>query len=265
MIKIFSIGDVVGRGGRKCLQELLPRVREELNPDIVICNGENAAGGFGISQKVFHEFVNKFSIDCVTTGNHWHDKKDIYELVGSEPRLLVPANMYNVDDPRLGLTILTSKSGIRYAVMNIYGRVYMSGNNRCPFDTFDKLHKLIPSTVKTIIVDIHAEVTSEKQALGHYISKRASLVYGTHTHCPTADERILNTHTGYVTDLGMTGPYDSVIGIKKEAALHRFLTGERKGFEPAKDDLNLCGVLAEVDEITGKCISISRHKYSINV
>lgn len=263
MIKIFSIGDVVGRAGRRCLQEILPTVRQELNPDVVICNGENAAGGFGLTKKIFKQFTEKFGIDCVTTGNHWLDKRDILDLVGNTPNLLLPANMFNVDDPKLGLSILTSQSGVRYAVMNIYGQVYMYGDNRCPFATFDELVKVIPDSVKVIIVDIHAEVTSEKQALGHYMTGRASLVYGTHTHCPTADERILGDHTGFATDLGMTGPYNTVIGIKKEAAIRRFLTNERTGFEPGKDDLWLCGVLATIDESTGKCVEISRHRYKL--
>lgn len=264
MIKILAIGDVVGKPGRRSLHELMPAVREQYKPDFTIINGENSAGGFGINQKVFNELSEKFHGDCITTGNHWHDKQEVRSLVGQEKRLLLPANMHNVKDERHGLGIYPCQTGVRIAVINLHGQAFMSGSNSSPFEMYDQLEKLIPQDVKIRVVDFHAEATSEKQALGHYLDGRASLVYGTHTHCPTADTRTLPNGTGFQTDLGMTGPYDSVIGICKKASLARFLGQERKPFQPAKKDLRLFGVVATIDEITGLCIAMERVEAAVD-
>lgn len=264
MIRVLSIGDVVGQAGRRGLQELLPIAREKYSPDIVIANGENAAGGFGLTRKIFNQLTTKFGVDCVTTGNHWHDKKEIHEFIYDTPNLLIPANMFNVDDSRQGMALLRAKNGTRYAVLNLYGQAFMVGKNSCPFKAVDYLLGLIPPDVKTIIVDVHAETTSEKQALGHYLTGKVSLVYGTHTHCATADERIFDNKTGFQTDLGMTGAYDSVIGIRKEAAIGRFLTGERKKFEPAKADPWMCALVADIDEKTGYCTKVERLRMELS-
>lgn len=263
MTKILAIGDVMGKAGRRCLDRLLPRAREEHRPDIVLVNGENAAGGFGLTKKIYDDMVGPLGIDCVTMGNHWHDKREIYEFLPKADRMVLPANMANVDNEELGLKIITAKGGQSFAVVNLIGKAFMHGENRCPFKAVDRLFDRIPSYVRIRIVDMHAEATSEKQALGWYLKGRASLVYGTHSHVPTADERILGGDTGFCTDLGMTGGYASVIGIKKEAAIHRLLTGEKKKFEPATDDPWMFAIVADIDDDTGRCRSILRVKWPL--
>ena len=251
----------MGRPGRAALEHGLARVRESHKIDVVIVNGENAAGGFGITKKIFDQFIDGFGVDCVTTGNHWMDKREIYQFL-DHPRLVVPANMGNVDDSVQGLRIFKSKEGVAIAVVNLIGRIFMKGENRCPFDAAEKMLSNIPSYVRVRIFDIHAEATSEKQGIAHLIAGKASVVYGTHSHVPTADERILNGHTGFVTDLGMTGPYDSVIGIDKTAAIRRMRTKEKKNFEPAKDNCWFYGMLFEVDEADGRCHRVERLRFS---
>jgi metallophosphoesterase (TIGR00282 family) len=262
VIKVLAIGDVMGRPGRTALVKGLDQVRAEHNPDFVIMNGENVAGGFGITKKIFEELIGPVGIDCVTTGNHWMDKKDVYEF-RDHPKIVLPANMSNVDEPSRGVRLLETKSGVRVGVMNLLGKVFMKGENSSPFDMVDRMLDLVPSYVKVRFLDIHAEATSEKQAMGHYLTGKVSGVYGTHSHVPTADERIFKNYTGFVTDLGMTGPYDSVIGIDATAAIKRMRTGEKKNFEPAKNDLWFYGILFEINEQTGACISIQRLRLPI--
>jgi len=264
VIRIVAVGDVMGKAGRQSLEHFLPRVRSEFNPDIVIVNGENAAGGFGLTRKVFDQFVGPLGIDCVTMGNHWHDKREIYDFCETEDRLVLPANMSNCDDTRHGLKILTAKNGVRFAVVNLIGKAFMHADNRPPFPAADKVFSRIPDTVKVRIVDMHAEATSEKQGLGRYLCGRASLVYGTHSHVPTADERILDKKTGFVTDLGMTGPYESVIGIKIQPALDRLISNVKKNFEPGTRDLWLCALVADIDETTGYCQRVERLRWEMD-
>ncbi len=253
----------MGKAGRRCLDRLLPKARTELNPDLIIVNGENAAGGFGLTKKIYDGFVGHQGIDAVTMGNHWHDKREIFNFMDRADRLVLPANMANVDREELGLKILTSKGGTSFAVINLIGKAFMHGENRCFFKAVDRLLEKIPASVRIRIVDFHAEATSEKQALGWYLAGRASLVYGTHSHVPTADERILQGKTGFATDLGMTGGYDSVIGIRKEAAIHRLLTGEKHKFEPSNDDPWLTGIVADIDDDTGHCHTIRRIRWEL--
>ena len=264
MTKVLAIGDVMGKAGRRCLDNLLPKLREEHLPDIVIVNGENAAGGFGRTEKIYHDFVQKHRIDAVTMGNHWHDKREIFEFMKRTDRLVLPANMGNVEHEDMGLRILTAQNGTRFAVINCIGRAFMREGNRDIFKTVDKLLDHIPSSVRIRIIDIHAEATSEKQALGWYVAGRASLVYGTHSHVPTADERIFDGKTGFCTDLGMTGAYGSVIGIETGAAIHRLLTGEKKKFEPATADPRLYAIIADIDDDSGYCKSICRLRYQLD-
>jgi metallophosphoesterase (TIGR00282 family) len=261
MIRILAAGDVIGKPGRKALAKLLPLARESFSPDIVIVNGENAAGGFGLTQKIYDQFISSFGIDCVTMGNHWHDKPEIHSFAPTAERLVLPANMMNVGDNALAYRVLETKSGVPFAVINLIGKAFMHPDNRDFFKPLDEIFAKLPAQCRIRIVDFHAEATSEKQALGHFLKGKASLVYGTHSHVPTADERILEGGTGYTTDLGMTGPYDSVIGIRSEAALLRMQTGERKRFEPATHDLWFCFVLADIDPNTGKCIKIERYRW----
>jgi metallophosphoesterase (TIGR00282 family) len=185
------------------------------------------------------------------------DKKDIHEFK-DHPKIVLPANMSNVDDPSKGLRLLETKGGIRVAVMNLLGKVFMKGENSSPFDMADKILDLIPSYCKVRILDVHAEATSEKQGMAQNFAGRISAVYGTHSHVPSADERILKNHTGFVTDIGMTGPYDSVIGIDAVSAVRRMRTGEKKNFEPAKNDLWFYGLLFEINEETGACHGVHR-------
>lgn len=262
MIKILAIGDVIGRPGRLALQGGLKFARETYQPDFVIMNGENLAGGFGITKKLFEEMIGPYGIDCVTTGNHWMDKKDIHEFK-DHPRIVLPANMANVNDPYRGLRILETKSGIRVAVMNLLGKIFMKGENHSPFDFADKLLDLVPSYVKVRVLDMHAEATSEKQGIAQYLTGKVSAVYGTHSHVPSADDRILGNFTGFVTDLGMTGPYDSVIGIDSSAAIRRMRSGEKKHFEPAKNGLCFYAMLFEVDELTGASIRATRLRFPV--
>lgn len=254
----------MGKAGRQAVEQLLPRIRSTYNPHIVLLNGENAAGGFGLTQKIYEQFVGPLGVDAVTMGNHWHDKREIYNFRQTAERLVLPANMANVEREDMGLRILTAQNGVRYAVINLIGRAFMHGENRCPFQAVEKLLPQIPAGVKIRIIDMHAEATSEKQALGWHLAGRVSMVYGTHSHVPTADERILEGKTGFVTDVGMTGAYDSVIGIRREAAIHRFLTGEKRKFEPAAENPWMMGIVADIDDDTGSCQRIERVRWSLN-
>jgi metallophosphoesterase (TIGR00282 family) len=257
------MGDVVGRPGRQALQAGLKHFREVHSPDFVMINGENAAGGNGLTKKIFDQFVGEWGVDCITMGNHWADKREIYDFRHS-PQLVLPANMGNTDEDSDGLRIFKLKSGRELAVMNVIGKIFMHEGNRCPFKAIDRLTDRVPSYIKMRVLDIHAEATSEKQGMGQYLAGKASLVYGTHSHVPTADERILKGSTGFVTDLGMTGPYDSVIGVDATAAIRRLRTGEKKGFDPAKDDLRVFAILAEIDENTGGCSRIERLRFRVD-
>lgn len=259
-IRILAFADIVGKAGRKCIARFITDNKEELAPDVILLNGENAAGGFGITEKIFNGFINDLGVDCVTMGNHWQSKKDIFKFHKREPRIILPANAWNVSDIESGFTVLGLKHNpdIKFAVVNLLGKAFMYGDNLCPFKTIESVDRQIPSYIKIRILDYHGETSSEKQAMGHYLSGRYSLIYGSHTHVPTADERIIDNHTGFLTDIGMSGAYDSVIGMNKQGAINWLLTGEKKKFEPAESDPWVCGVLAEVDAISGQCISIKR-------
>ncbi len=263
-VRILAIGDIMGRAGRECLEIGLQEAKNQFMPDIIIANGENASGGFGITEKVLQQFLQDSGIHVITTGNHWADKKEIYTYKSKYRELLVPANMYNVEETREGFVVKESSSGCRYAVINLLGRVFMKGENRCPFLTLDRVLQQIPPAVKVRVVDFHAETSSEKQALAQYAVGRVSLFYGTHTHCPTADERIFAEKTGFVTDLGMTGAYDSVIGIETEHSLRRFLDQPSKKFEPSKKDPWFCFLVADVDQATGHCRHVARFRWKMS-
>lgn len=258
-MKVLAIGDIMGKPGRKALELGLSTVRERFQPDVILANGENAAGGFGLTEKVFLELTEKNGITCVTMGNHWRDKPEIESFFRKYPNLVLPGNMGNVPGLEHGLRILKMPAGKSYAVINLIGTTFMKEGNSNAFHAADQLLARIPSYVKTIIVDLHAEATSEKQAFAHYLAGRVSLIYGTHTHTQTADERLLMRHTGYITDIGMSGPYDSVIGVKKNLSLARFLDPKNKPkFEPAKHDLWFCAIYCEIEDDTGSCKHIER-------
>ena len=256
-MKILFLGDIFGQPGRRIVKEALPALREELAPDLILANGENAAAGFGITPALVEELLD-LGIAVLTSGNHIWDRKEIipYLAEHADGRLLRPAN-YPPDAPGHGLYVGKTAGGVEFAVVNLQGRVFMA-TIECPFRTADALLEKIPASVKIRIVDMHAEATSEKLALGWYLDGRVTAVVGTHTHVPTADETILPEGTAYITDLGMTGPYDSIIGIEKQAVIKKFLDQMPARFEVAKGDTRLCAVLVEADPATGRAASIQR-------
>ena len=262
-MRVLAIGDIMGKAGRQAVGHFLPSLRERFNPDAVLVNGENAAGGFGLTEKIYDQLTNQLGVDCVTMGNHWSDKREFIRFAEQADRIVLPANMMNVNDPAKGVRIITTKSGKQLAVMNIIGKTFMHADNLSPFAHLEKMLNLIPQSVKVRVLDIHAEATSEKQGVAQHLAGRVSLIYGTHSHVPTADERILGGRTGFITDVGMTGPYDSVIGIRKEAAIKRLMTGEKKNFQPASRDRWLCAVVADMDEDDGRCVSIQRLRLEV--
>lgn len=258
LVRVVALGDIVGKAGRQCLKVFHHKIKSQYQPDIFIVNGENASGGFGISHKISRTFFEEYNCSVVTTGNHWADNRQIYDFKHEYPNLLIPANMFNAESLESGYFVGSTQNNISYAVVNLSGKVFMHPENSCPFQYADKILRSISQQTKIIIMDIHAEATSEKQALAHYLSGKMSLVFGTHTHCQTSDERILDSKTGYLTDLGMTGAYDSVIGMEKNRSIHNFLEKNRKKMKPAQDDLRLCGIYAEICPISGYCKKIER-------
>ncbi len=254
-MKLLFVGDVIGKPGRRAVKNLLPRLVDQHKADYVVVNVENSAGGFGVTPDVLAEFAD-LPIDCYTTGNHVWDKKEGVELLDREPRLLRPAN-YPEGNVGKGLHLGETAAGIPVATINLEGRVFMSHLDS-PFLVADRLISGLPPEVKVVMVDFHADATSEKQALGFYLDGRASAVLGTHTHVPTADERILPQGTALQTDVGMTGPYESIIGMRADRVLRRFLLQTHAPFEVAKRDVRLAGAVVDIDEATGRARSIER-------
>lgn len=258
-MKILFLGDVVGSDARQKICSLLPAYRDDNHIDFVVVNGENAAGGFGITHKIAQEFYNA-GVDAITMGNHTWDNKEIYGFIDHDKRLIRPAN-YPKGTAGRGSSMLQDKQGRNVLVINILGRVFMHPTLDCPFETLDKELEFpeMGRICDAIIVDIHAEASSEKQALGHYADGRVSLVVGSHTHVPTADEKILPKGTAYQTDSGMCGVYDSVVGMKKNEPINRFVTKLNGGrFEPAIGIATLCGIIIETDNQTGLCQTVLR-------
>ena len=254
-MKLLFVGDVIGKPGRRVVKTLLPSLIDRHAIDYTVVNIENSAGGFGVQPKVLAE-LDDLPIDCYTTGNHVWDKKEVHQLLKERPDLLRPHN-YPAGNPGTGIHVGETASGIKVATINLEGRVFMNALES-PFVWADRLLEELPDDVKVILVDFHAEATSEKQAMGFYLDGRVSLVVGTHTHVPTADERILSRGTAFVTDAGMTGPYESVIGMRVDKVLKRFLLQTPSSFDVAKRDVRLAGVVVDVDETTGKARSIER-------
>jgi hypothetical protein len=253
-VKILFIGDIVGAPGRRAVEEFLDRTVDRCAIDLVVANGENASGGIGITPQVAEQLFN-LRIDVLTSGNHIWKHKEIIPYLDDTDRLLRPAN-YPPGTPGQGFTLVETAAGEPAAIVNLEGRVFMSALE-CPFRTADQVLGELPPEVKVILVDMHAEATSEKLALGWYLDGRVSAVVGTHTHVQTADERILPRGAGYITDAGMTGPVDSVIGMKKEVILERFLTMRPQSFKVASQNLQLQGVVLEIDS-QGRCRGITR-------
>jgi hypothetical protein len=254
-LKLLFVGDVIGKPGRRALRNLLPRLVDRHRADYAVVNVENSAGGFGITPEVLKD-IQDLPIDVFTTGNHVWDKKEGVEILDRVPNLLRPAN-YPEGNPGKGVHVGETAAGIPVAVVNLEGMVFMS-NLDSPFRVADRLLKELDPGVKVVLVDFHAEATSEKQAMGFYLDGRVSAVLGTHTHVPTADERVLPKGTALLTDVGMTGPYESIIGMRADKVLKRFLLQTPSSFEVAKRDVRLAGAVIEVDEATGKARSIER-------
>lgn len=260
-MRILFIGDIFGRPGRTVVRQRLPELVKRYGLDLVIANGENVAAGFGITPALAEELFD-VGIEVITTGNHVWDKREIvdyFQAANGNPysparRVIRPAN-YPSGMPGWGWYEGRTRAGVPYAVVNLQGRVFMTSNDD-PFRVADGLLKQI--TAKVILVDMHAEATSEKISMGWYLDGRVSAVIGTHTHVPTADERVLPKGTAYLTDVGMSGPYDGVIGVKKELIINRFLTNMPARFEPATGNVKLCAAVIDCDNTTGKASSIER-------
>jgi len=260
-MQILFIGDIFGSAGRKIVRDHLPHVAESHKVDLIIANAENAAGGFGLTPAIADELFD-LGCDVLTTGNHVWDKREIIDYFNSAAangnsrarRVLRPAN-YAQGVPGVGVFEGQTTKGHPYAVINLQGRVFMQDNDD-PFRKADQLLNQI--SAKVILVDLHAEASSEKIAMGWYLDGRVTAVLGTHTHVPTADTRVLPKGTAFQTDVGMTGPYDSVIGVEKEQIIQRFLTGLPARFEAAKGDPRFCAVVIECDEATGRAHRIQR-------
>lgn len=254
-VNILFIGDIVGKPGRQAVARELHRLVDRYNVDVVIANGENASGGFGITVETARElFV--CGVHLLTSGNHIWDKKEALDYLNREERVIRPAN-YPPGTPGRGSALLTTPGGVKVGVINLEGRIFMN-NLECPFRTADREIEAMTAVTNIILVDFHAEATSEKTSLGWYLDGRVSAVVGTHTHVQTADERILTAGTAYLTDVGMTGAFDSVIGVRKDEPIQKFLTQLPAKFEVAKKDLRINGVVITVDETSGSARGIER-------
>lgn len=256
-VRILFIGDVIGRPGRHAVREWLPTLRKELALDFVIANAENSAGGLGITERTARELLEA-GVDCLTTGNHVWKQKEALQLLTRENRVLRPAN-FPMETPGCGWTVLPVRTkNVNIAVVNIMGQVFMKPVLDCPFKALDRTLEQIHPKTKLIVVDFHAEATSEKQAFAYYADGRVTAVIGTHTHVPTADERLMPKGTAFITDVGMTGAIESVIGMRVNEVLYHFTTKLPAKFEVATGKVKLCSVLVEADIDTGRALSIQR-------
>lgn len=254
-MKILFIGDVVGSPGRQMVHEYLPKLKDKYHPFITILNGENAAAGKGITEKIYKEFLER-GAQVITMGNHTWGKKEIFEFIDDAKYMIRPAN-FPEDTPGKGI-VFVNINGIEAAVINLQGRSFLDPLDD-PFRKVDELINMAKKRTNIIFLDFHAEATSEKQAMGMYVDGRVSAVVGTHTHIQTADERILPGGTAYITDAGMTGPYDGILGVEKEAVIKRFLTSLPVRFEvDEKGRTQLNGFLVTIDEKTGKSVKAER-------
>ncbi len=255
-MKILFIGDIVGSPGRDAIEALLPGLKKEHGLDFVIANAENAAGGSGITPKIARDLFS-LGVDVLTAGDHIWKKKEIFEIITQENHILRPANF---PSPCVGVggAVYEAGNGVKIGVISILGRVFMGPFTECPFRTAKREYDRLSKETKVVIFDIHAEATSEKIALGWHLDGLASAVLGTHTHVQTADERVLPKGCAYITDAGMTGPLDSVIGRKIEDVLERFITHLPNRFEIASENIQLQGVVVDIDEGTGRARSIVR-------
>jgi metallophosphoesterase (TIGR00282 family) len=255
-IRILCIGDVVGKPGRGVLAEKLKSFVLERNVDLVVCNAENAAGGSGMTPQILSKLIN-YGVDVVTLGDHAYRKADIFPVMANSDRIVRPVNLPPTSPGKLFTVVSTKNNMASVAVLCATGQLYMHSCDS-PWRTLDETLAKIPADVKVRVVDFHAEASSEKIAMGYYLDGRVSVVFGTHTHIPTADAKILEGGTGYISDVGMTGPYDGVLGRRKDRVLSFLTTGVPAHFDVCTGDVRLCGVLATVSEQTGKTEAIER-------
>lgn len=257
VVKLIFLGDIFGKQARSFLVEAVPELRKEYGADLVLANCENAAAGRGISKKVVQELF-KAEIDFMTSGNHIFDCADGFEdLQSRDPKILRPYNFTSAS-PGSGVGVVETKTGVKVGVINLMGRVFMEPGVDLPFDAFDRAYQEIAYQSDIQVLDFHAETTSEKKAMGWYADGKVQLVVGTHTHVQTADEEVLPGGTAYITDLGMCGPHDSVIGMKKESVIKRMRTQIPVRFEPAEEDIRLHGIFCEIDVKRKRAIRIER-------
>lgn len=260
-LRVLFVADACGKSGRQALAHLLKPLRQEYSVDFVVANVENAAGGFGVTPEMSRKIFS-YKVDVQTSGNHIWDRMPIIDYIQAEPRLLRPGNF---PDSVPGHGSYVAPCGdLKIGVINLMGRTYMKDLD-CPFQVGSKIVDEIKKQTPIIIVDFHAEATSEKQALAHFLDGRVSAVFGTHTHVQTADESVSGAGTAYITDVGMTGPHDSIIGMEKAPSLGRFLTGMPKRMSTARDDVRLSAVLIEIDPTSGRAISIERLQRKFNL
>ncbi len=244
-MRVLFIGDIVGSPGRQIVRDRLADIIEHQHIDLVIANGENSAAGFGITPRIAEELLGN-GIDVLTGGNHSWDRKEIFDFIPHEPRLLRPAN-FPEGNPGSGLYVGTAKNGVKYAVLNLQGRVFLVPNDD-PFKKADNELAKLPPDVEFVLVDFHAETTSEKIGFAWYVDGRVTAVVGTHTHVPTADEHVLPDGTAYITDVGMTGPHEGIIGMERMAIIKKFIDGLPTRFEVATGDVQMNAVLIETDD-----------------
>lgn len=255
-INLLCIGDVVGRPGRAVLSQAIPKLNKERGVDCVIANVENAAAGSGLTNVLYEKFL-RYGVHLMTLGDHIYRKNEIFPTFEKSDRMVRPAN-YPEGSVGKEFAIFETPKGVRVAVVSLMGRLFMKPPCDCPFAAIDRVLQKLPRDVKIIVVDMHAEATSEKIAMGWHLNGRVSVVFGTHTHVQTADERVLDGGTAYITDLGMTGPYDGVLGRRKDRILRYLMTGMPSPFDVATEDPRMCGVLVTVDSDTGRASHIER-------
>lgn len=255
-VRILCVGDIVGDPGRKAVERGLASLVAERSIDCVVVNAENAAGGSGITPVVYEQIMRS-GAHLMTLGDHLYRRKEILPILETSPYAVRSANLPRTAPGREYAIHYTPRNqGV--AVISLLGRLYMKTLADCPFRAVDRVLGLLPADVRMIVVDIHAEATSEKVAMGWHLDGRVSIVFGTHTHIPTADERILPRGTAYITDVGMTGPYDSVLGRRKDRVLSAMVNGVPQAFDVAEGDVHLCGILVDVDATTGRALAIER-------
>ncbi len=255
-VRILTLGDIVGRPGRQVVHQKLPGLVRDLKVDLVIANAENIAGGSGITTNLFHK-IRSYGVDVVTLGDHIYKRIDIVPTLQASERIVRPANLSGAAAGR-PFTVVTTNAGVRVGVFSLLGRIYMNLPASDPFAAADWVLDQLPADVRVCVCDVHAEATSEKVALGHWLDGRASFIFGTHTHIPTADAKLLPGGSAFQADLGMCGPYDSVLGRRKDRVVKYMSTNMPQPFDVATGDVRLCGALATIDPETGRALEIER-------